>query len=148
LVEAKSLPVSSPADGTVVRWLADADRSVEQGTTLAQLALPDEIFVEALIPDGREAEVHVGDRAEIEVITGNKRLGGTIRQVLSPGQSLAEGNFVHPTGVLRDRRHRAIIALDPGSSHAIGQGARVVVIGREPGAIRRLFLRLYTAMML
>jgi chromosome segregation ATPase len=148
LRESVSIDIHSPVDGTIAKWLIDADRTMTTGSPLAQIALPDSIFVEAVLPDGAESGVHEGDRAEIQLLANDHRLSGTVRRVLPPGQALESGSYLHPTGILRDRRHRAMIALDPGSMGALGQGARIVIIGREPGVLKRGLLRLYSAVLL
>lgn len=143
LADAVNLPVTAPIDGTIVKWLVDSDRVVTNGMPLAQLASPEAVFVEALVPEGRENAVMPGDRAELELLIDGRRLHGTVRTLLAPGQGVEAGTYIHPPGVLRDRRHRVVIALDPGSLHALSQGARVIVVGREPGLIRRGLLRIY-----
>jgi hypothetical protein len=148
LREAISIDIPSPVDGTIAKWLVEADRTMTAGSPLAQIALPDSIFVEAALPEGAENNVKEGDRAEIQLLTNDRRLSGTVRKVMSPGQTMESGTYLHQTGLLRDRRHRALITLDPGSLGSLGQGARVVIIGREPGPIKRALLRLYSAMLL
>ncbi|MBA3686794.1 MAG: HlyD family efflux transporter periplasmic adaptor subunit [Planctomycetes bacterium] len=145
LRKARSVGVPSPSDGTIVKWLVDADRTVEEGSALARIALPETVFVEAVVPEGEEDDISEGDHAEIHLVTGNRRFTGTVRRVLAPGQTLESGDYMYPTGILRDRRHRAVIALDPGSGTSIGQGGRIVIVGRQPGFIKSAMLRVYTA---
>jgi hypothetical protein len=128
-------PLTSPADGQVVGLHLSAGRQAMPGEPLVDLALPGTARVVARLPESLVGRIARGDRCEIRLIGENAVVGGTVDAVLAGGETLP--------GLAAAGHPRLVVALDPApTAPQPGLGARVAVLGPNPGLLRQMAYRL------
>lgn len=129
-----SAAVLAGSDGIVVRLAVAPGARVARGELLAEVAHSDGARVVAVL-SSRDI-TSIGDRVSVQLISENRIVDGSVESVLDPGAPGPwQGRGPPPL--------RAVILLDPSANSAqLGQGARITVIGQQPGAGRMLLYAL------
>ncbi|MGY8633090.1 HlyD family efflux transporter periplasmic adaptor subunit [Bradyrhizobium sp. 14AA] len=81
--------VLAPVAGIVSTNLANAGQSLVAGTAIAEILDPTDIFVDWYIPNARLVEPRVGN--QVLVVFGNRRIAGTIAEILPVSVVYAAG---------------------------------------------------------
>ncbi len=155
LVRRQNSSIIAPIAGTVQEALPQVGALVTPGQILCDVALPASQHVLAAISTGTAENVQVGDQVLFRVVGNTVRYSGTITAVQLPSDANsssanpAASSAAAPTptslasgdGFIERFRHRAIISIQPDiadpASLRPGASVRVMIIGSEPGVLRR-----------
>ena len=104
--------VLAPVAGIVSTAIADVGQSLTAGTPIAEILDPTDIFVDWYIPNERLIDPQVGH--VVYVLFGNRRLPGTIAQIL-PVSGVYAGAQQQLMARARPATQMARIRFDPGT---------------------------------
>src|SRR5262245_25605593 len=106
--------VLAPVAGIISTGLADIGQSLTAGTPIAEILDPTDIFVDWYIPNERLMDPQVGH--VVFVLFGNRRIPGTIAQILPVSGVYAGTQQQQLVARTRPATQMARIRFDPGAS--------------------------------
>lgn len=149
LVRRQNSSILAPTAGTVQEALPQVGALLTTGQILCDVAIPASQHVLAAVASGTAENIQVGDQVLFRVNGSNVRHTGTIIAVQLPSDAntpalntiAAASTPASGDGFVDRFRHRAIISIQPDiadpTSLRPGASVRVLMVGSEPGAIRR-----------
>lgn len=137
--------IGSEADGVVLRLQAGVGRWLNPDEVAAQIARPETVVVEAVLPDAGQ-DVAIGAKVLVHLIGQDLQVSGRIVEKIAPGASAGKERWAEDFTVRH--RFRAVIRIQVDESpHSIqlNQGARVIIVGSTPSSMRQTLSGWYAA---
>lgn len=135
--------VLSPYDGVLLKQAGD-HRWVKSGEQLVAVANGATVQVEALVDRRYLHDIGLGDVVSIHLIGERRVIRGTVREPLKLGTDTLPSRARELTSAIPTLM-KLVVDLDPADAQqvSIGQDAKLIVLGNDPGLVRRALAWFY-----
>ena len=143
LARLREATVLSPHDGVLLKQAGD-QRWVKTGEQLVAVANGTTVQVEALVDRRYLHDIGLGDTVAIHLVGERRVIRGTVREPLKLGTDTLPSRARVLTSAIPTLM-KLVVDLDPADAQqvSIGQDAKLIVLGNDPGLVRRALAWFY-----